>query len=321
MAGHLIEPFIVGSTAVRAAYVLIYTFHIPALVFLSGYLSRTRPLRVTAARVAVTLLIPNVLLEVLYTSVDFGLTEPRQFTLSLLRPLWLLWYLPALAAWRLVPPALSRLMYPVLVAVSVSLLAGVIPQVGLELTASRIFVFLPAFVIGHRMASSRDVGMMMPRAVAWTILATGCVAAILVAQDINVRWLYGSHSYASLSARLLGGMAVRAMLLVWSLSMTFAFMTLVGGRSGVVARIGTVSMYPYVLHGIVVMIVVQWLPAQLPTYVVFAIGAASVPLSVLLSSARVVAMFRPLIQPDIRRLLTSLAGTRTSGPPIVRVRS
>ena len=313
VAGHLVEPYIYGSGLARTAYVLIYAFHIPGLVFLSGYLSHARPFRELVLKVTTSLLVPYLLFEVVYSVADFMLGDGESLTISVLTPYWLLWYLPALGAWRLILPLMSRLPRPLLVATGLALLAGTVPEIGTTFTASRFFVFLPAFLLGHRMASRGSLRDLLPRTHAWVILAACCLVAVAVAQDIDVRWLYGSRPYAALGSGPLDGMLFRLLLLVWSLSMAVAAATVTKARKGLMSRIGAVSMYPYVLHGLVVMVVVDLLPSELDTAYVVAPAILSVPLSILLSSRLAVGLFRPLLEPGrygfIRRMSSASASS------------
>ena len=83
--GHLLER---GGRE-SGGYLLIYTFHMPAFLFLSGWFARFQPRRL------LTLAGLYLCFQFLYRAMESILFH-APFSLELFTPYWLLWYLPVL---------------------------------------------------------------------------------------------------------------------------------------------------------------------------------------------------------------------------------
>lgn len=126
----------------------VYMFHIPVLILLAGWGARHAEANGrNLVRIWWQLLLPYLLFQL----VAFGVNYRFEGTV----PSWVfaeqtcgLWFLVALAAWRLAGPWFRGLRGAVPVAVALSLLAGMSPDIGGFLSLSRVFIFLPLFVAG-----------------------------------------------------------------------------------------------------------------------------------------------------------------------------
>jgi len=116
--GHFIEPANSTDELERSVYLLIYLFHIPLFVGLSGYLSG---LKFNFVKVFKGVLLPFVLAEFAYRL--YGHFVIGQ-TPSILTPYWVLWFLLSLACWRLILPFWMRLPAPLGLAIIVGLRDG-----------------------------------------------------------------------------------------------------------------------------------------------------------------------------------------------------
>jgi fucose 4-O-acetylase-like acetyltransferase len=284
VAAHLLESLMETSSLARTTYAFVYSFHIPAFVVVSGYLSRSDLTWPRFRALVLSIILPYLILELLYTGVDYVVFSRSRFAPTLLTPYWLLWYLPSLFMWRLALPVLSRLKYPLLTAALVAVLAGVFPQVGMWMSLSRTLVFLPFFVLGSVLARNGRATAFVHPVIAVTVILTGALIALFVASDLDVRWLYGSQSYSRLVTGPAAGIAFRAILLLWAAAMALAFLSLVPGHSSFVTRIGARSAYPYLLHGLVIMIVVRHIPDEPGLLTLGAMMVGAVALATALSS-------------------------------------
>ena len=284
VAAHLLESQLETSSLARTTYVFVYSFHIPAFVVVSGYLSRSELTWPRFRALVLSVILPYLILELLYTGLDFVVYSRSRFAPTILTPYWLLWYLPSLFMWRLALPVLSRLKYPLLTAALVAIVAGVLPQVGMWMSLSRTLVFLPFFILGSVLARDGRATAFVHPVIAVTVMLTGALIALFVASDLDVRWLYGSQSYSRLFTGPVAGITFRAILLLWAAAMTLAFLSLVPGRSSFLTRIGARSAYPYLLHGLVIMIVVRYIPDEPGVLMLGAMMAGAIALATALSS-------------------------------------
>ena len=155
--GHAIK---MGPTkyfdSARSMSVLIYSFHMPLFIFLSGLLLN-RP-RMTAQKIQTNVLLYlgyGYLAKLLRASVPLLVEGKWQF--SLLSEGGLPWYMFALAAFYALAWILRKcdFMLVGILSVVLALACGYVGQVGEFLCLSRIVVFFPFFWLGHALSPQR----------------------------------------------------------------------------------------------------------------------------------------------------------------------
>lgn len=252
-AGHGLEPLLASSASARAVYSALYLFHVPAFAALSGHVSRARWPAPTQWR---ALLWPLLLGQFLYVALDVAWLGHPLSPRWLAQPYWVLWFLLSLASWRALLPLLVRLRWPLAWAVGAALAAGLLPQVGYALSLSRTLVFLPCFLAGHLAPPSwlawlRGRAGRVAAATAFLFLGAWAVAlATGVLPFPDTRLLYGSADYGALAMTPLQGMAARGAVLACALALTAAAWAWSPGGSGPLAHLGAASLWPYVVHGL-----------------------------------------------------------------------
>lgn len=138
--GHVLEEFGVSGYlgTVRS---MIYCFHMPTFVFLSGYFSKNI-LKVSNNSLR-TCLIPfmiyNTLFCLLAGKFDF------------LTPLYLYWYLLSLFFWRISAAIFQKVRFAIVISVILALYVGTIREVDRFLAISRTVCFFPFFLAGMAM--------------------------------------------------------------------------------------------------------------------------------------------------------------------------
>src|SRR5688572_22353122 len=134
-------------------YDFLYAWHIPAFVFVTGYLSRG--FAYTPERfwqLFRTVVVPYLLFECAMAifRVHVGGEKLEDLFAD---PHWPLWYLSALFFWRLMTPIFRAMWGGVGVALVLSLLAGL--WLGDTLDLARVFGLLPFFVLGLNATPAR----------------------------------------------------------------------------------------------------------------------------------------------------------------------
>ena len=294
-----------GSRTVKAAYLWITVFHMPAFILLSGYLSRGftgRPAQVR--RLLTGVLLPYLVFEALYTGLQ-SLAWGRPFALTPTEPTFLCWFLAALFIWRLTVPVWRAVPYAVPVTVVVSLVAGT-TTMGYDLALPRVLMFLPWFVLGTRLRPEHFAWVRArrwPRRCAPPVLLAGGALAYAVAPGTDVHWLWMSYGQHALGAQLIPYLLVRAGLFATGALMTAAFLALVPRRRLWLTALGAVTLYPYLLHGLLTTAAhaYGW---DAPLRPLGPLGAVLLTVcgagaAVLLSTAPVRRLARPLIEPRL----------------------
>ncbi|WP_176993063.1 acyltransferase family protein [Nonomuraea jiangxiensis] len=251
--GHSLVPTLAADSS-RALYVFIYTFHMPLFVLISGYLSRNFwNSNAKTNKLVDTFLVPYVIVEVGYAVLRYALGQ--KWSLTIIDPAWLNWYLLALLFWRLSTPVWKRMKYPVPVSIAIYLFAGLSAISG-DFSMDRFFGLMPFFVIGLVMQPEHFelLNRRWVKILAVFTLVAAAAVAILVAPHTKLAPFYYKASYHSMDLSWYMGIGLRTGLLICGLAMCFAVLALVPRRDTWYTDLGTRTLYCYLLHGIPVLI-------------------------------------------------------------------
>lgn len=300
--GHSLEP-LRGVASIDALYRFLYLFHMPAFAFLSGAVARTEVDVKLLKRITFQLLLPYLLFQALYALAAQAPGWPDAGPKGVTTPYWLLWYLPSLAAWRLLLPLFVRLRHPLLLACLFALMAGWSDDVGYRMSLSRTASFFPFFLIGHVYAPAWRERLRGPLVCALALamlLALGWAASAVP----DPRWLYGSNGYAALGVDNAAGTLWRMLRLGAGVAGSAAFLALVPRREFDATAVGGRSLQAYLAHGFIVKFAAAaglfaWLEGSEPPLVNALVLLLVAWLLVrLLASAPAVRLLSPLTSPQ-----------------------
>lgn len=264
--GHLLE--LCPGGAESFLYLAIYSFHMPAFAFCSGYFAKWNPKRLVQG-----VLYPYLCFQILYVAFDRGFLK-ETFSQPFTRPYWLLWYLMSIAFWLLLLPLISRYLHLGLwllgASIALALFIGFVPWIGYRFSLSRTFVLFPFFLAGYlyrngklfcngepirrgkllpsgELFHNRESGI-LPRLVLLAVpaAASGLVLLWLNRSAMEPGWLYHALSYQRGNYTLW----IRGLLLLnagaWTLSLLFF---LPDRRLPFLSLLGENTMAVYLLHG------------------------------------------------------------------------
>lgn len=257
VAGHLLE--LVGGTAAtplrKALYFLIYSFHIPALIFLNGYFAKFSWGR-TLGFLGMYVIFQTVYL--LYGRFALGSTAQLQFH----TPYWLLWYLVSLFAYQFLIPLLKRVpQKSVAVVITASVLtalaAGYSGEIGYKYSLSRTLAFLPFFVIGFYTGQRKDelAQALRKEPGCWCWFGAGALVmtVLLYLSGITKNMLYGSYAY-SVGYGPVTRFFIMATAMLWIMAFLDLFLSKLNRSLPFLTSIGRNTLPVYLLHGFVVRI-------------------------------------------------------------------
>lgn len=249
--GHLLEGFRHVSAGLDLAYRVVYLFHMPAFVFLSGMVSSDVLDARRGRRLLAAVVIPLLIFQALGPAWEAYL-KGGDFRYDIVKPWWILWYLASLVLWRLSLPLVIGSGIPLVLSIAISLGSGFVSDIGHAFSLSRTATFLPFFVAGYLYATRTGRALptlSVPAAVA--LLGVACAVGYFTSQW-PVSWLYGSVGYHVFAEGNLQGFAMRSLQLVAGFAGTFAVLSLVPRGGRVLAWLGAGSMAAYLLHAFVV---------------------------------------------------------------------
>ena len=256
---HLLE-YIPGDTA-DWLYRLVYSFHMPAFLFLTGYFAKFRP-----GRILLSLVWPYFLFQTLYKLFyGYVLRGAESVELTYTTPYWLLWYLMASVFYYLLIPMLQQTSWRdralVLAGVTaVSLLAGLDSSVGYYLTLSRFFCYLPFFVTGYyaghrekwasRPMGKRDRLLLLAACLVVLIFAQGHILGEEELFRRNV--LYGSYSYEREDYAWTDRALLHLTAFLW---IVVLFLIMPGRKLPLISLIGRNTLPIFLFHGFVIRLI------------------------------------------------------------------
>lgn len=314
--GHAIQRQTLDSDNALTLYLFVYAFHMPAFAIISGYFSRASPPGTRQMlRVLTDFVLPYVIFESIWSLVQF-LVEGRS-VFNPTEPSWTLWFLLALAIFRLVLPYLVLLRWPLAWAVVLSVGVGYLANVDSTFSLSRAIGILPFFVLGWQL---RQWGLVERWNAlggivwAWRGAALGVFAAWLVIVGLTIttlreftlqRWFFYDDSYQGLGEPVWWAGLLRLGFIALAVVLCAAFFALIPRRETFFSAFGQATMYVYLLHSFVLYPLREsgvlrddhasatWLLTM-----VF----ASIAIALALASPVVRRVFRPLVEPKPRWL-------------------
>jgi fucose 4-O-acetylase-like acetyltransferase len=235
----------------HAAYLFVYSFHMPVFIVITGYFSRNFTFSGGKARKLITNLgVPYVVFETAYSTYHWAVGHSK-FQISLLDPYYLTWFLMALFLWRLSTPVWQQIRWPVGAAVVISLVAGMTALPG-ELEMNRTFGLVPFYVLGLMLKPEHFEALKRPAArVVGAITLVLAFAFVLFVADrhMTTEWVYWRNGNAAMHVGNLTGSGMRLGLLVGAGILVIAFLTMVPARQTWFTNLGGATLYAYLLHG------------------------------------------------------------------------
>lgn len=291
--GHLLEISL-AYEELEWLYRVIYSFHMPAFIFLAGYLARY-----SRKKMILQFFYTYILFQVFYRLFDYYIMQNNTGTgidMDFIFPFWMLWYLLVLMFLYILIPLIdingtrerSTLLLGCLV---LSLLAGYENYIGQYLSLSRMIYLLPFFVLGFYWKKiEKETG----NAVAFlhvksfwirtliTVTVIGSVFYLMAEQRISKFALWGSLSYYYGVYNPWIKLIIIAIAIVW---IAFFFVVILPGVNRkilIVSTIGRNSFSIYLLHGFVVML--------MDKYNVLSVGNLWPPLAILIGTLAILAL-------------------------------
>ena len=252
--GHMLE-FTPGYTNTHDIYRIIYSFHMPVFIFVSGYFARFSP-----RKILTTYIWPYILLQTLYLAMVYYYLDPSlEKTFQYSQAFWIMWYLPCMIGMHMAIPLFDtknkglRLLY-LCIAVGVSLHCGFDSAISIPFSASKILVFMPFFMLGYYAKTGISLKELKK---GWRILIFAvsavlvllCIVYIAKRDIISYEMMLGQYNYQRSGL----GATYRAILLGIALIWTTFFVSapFLDKKIPIISSIGQYTFPIFVFHGFV----------------------------------------------------------------------
>ena len=252
--GHIIEKV----AKFKYLYLIIYSFHMPVFIFVSGYFSKGSKKSIVKSTCI------YIIFQTIYFLI-YKLVLHKNITLNYLQPIWVLWYIFALGIWNMLLVIIKKanitqknikIYILLLFTFLLSLICGYADIIGYLLSLSRIVVFFPFFLIGYFSRNSnikiikRTEENNKKIVLSYLVVAIICIIYFISISDINEIWFYGSYSYGEAKYNII----FRFFSSLFGLSMIFFFNNFVSNKRKLISFVGKNTLFIYLLHGIIIRI-------------------------------------------------------------------
>lgn len=169
---------------------LIYMFHMPAFVFVSGYFGKSERSHSFES------IIKLIFLYFIFNSIMgfiYGFN-------SLLQPVYSYWYLVALAVWRLSAHHIAKFRAINLILIAAALIVGFYPSVNNTFAAARIIGFYPYYMAGYMLSKEKSDELINKTYI--KRVSMGALAAIAV--SVSAYAAYSVFGYSDAALQMAG---------------------------------------------------------------------------------------------------------------------
>ena len=265
--GHVISTFNdIGGPVYDWIYRVIFSFHMPVFIFVSGYFATANPKRLIVRMLPLYLVFQIVQIFMKWLMAYIENPSEAQFEFQIFEPAWTLWYLMALMVYSLILPLLDtgdekKQLRNLLLAFAAGLLIGFTTDNHNFMAINRVVTFLPFYLLGFYMKKyhtfltwlshpeNRKRKAYMKYRVA---AATGAVLLLLMlalaGNGIKARWFYGILSYRSSDLTVAGKLLTYLISGVWLL---IILILTPHKKFPVVSKIGRNTLGIYLFHTII----------------------------------------------------------------------
>ncbi len=243
-------------------YKIIYSFHMPAFIFLTGYFAKFQ-----RKKIGLLFIVPYFLFQTLYLLFDsFILSDNQSIHLQYTTPYWLLWYLLTIIMYYLLIPLfqtenLTKRIVLFAITIVLSLCAGFDTSIGYYMSLSRFITFLPFFVAGYYCGHCSDKNAYKKKLPNVHLLQTIGIFAIVFAiffirkADITAPMLYGSYSYEGASYNIIIKMLLLFIAFIW---IAFFFLFIPNKKLPILSVLGTHTYPIYLFHGFLIKLMAKY---------------------------------------------------------------
>ncbi|MBS4216090.1 MULTISPECIES: acyltransferase family protein [Neobacillus] len=304
--GHLISPLKDQDGFLFTLYTVIYLFHMPAFILISGYFSKGFQKPGYFKKLAIKLLIPYLLFQTIYSVYYYMNGKETAFHVDFFHPHWSLWFLLSLLFWNILLIPFSRMKWLGLaLAIVLGVAIGYFNEAGSYLSLSRTFVFFPYFLLGFLLNEGHLKRILRGKYSLPTAMVVLLAAVISFGHSFPqdaVSWLLGDSSYAAMGIEHISAGVYRSLQYLLTLLMVFSFLTFIPSAQFKFTEIGERTLYIYLFHGFLIKPVQSVFPDQgfssISGVYLFLIGFSFI-VCLLLGSFLVKKYTKPLVEPKL----------------------
>ncbi len=245
--GHILASMRSKVDIIKGIYIFIFFFHMPAMVFISGYFSKK--LDKIRNNAFVTIFVPYLILNIINYAFKILILREDYNGIRLFNPTWGLWYLLTLFLWKFFLKDLIKIRYVLPLSMVVALVSGFSKEFSDYMALGRLLCFLPFFLAGYYCTAEHVARIRkIPKVFSVLLLMLVGIWSYMVAtkEIFEIELLFLRTYYPR--GEELQTMFFRFTIYIVASVMIFVLLNLVSGKETFLTRIGASTMTVYVLH-------------------------------------------------------------------------
>lgn len=221
---------------------MIYSFHMPLFVFISGYFSKN--IEKTGNSAFKNCLIPFFIFNTLYLIILYKTVWINIFT-----PIYLFWYLFSLFTWRILLKYVIHLKHVVAISILIGLYIGLFNEADRFLGVSRTIAFFPFFLLGYYADKNCIQNLRNRNKLYAFVLLTVCLVLVFILSDHNIpiKALENIQSYQTSGITDMAGAAIRLFQYVIATVISICLIWLFPDRKGPLSTLGERTITVFIL--------------------------------------------------------------------------
>lgn len=261
--GHSIEGVIDKSGLFNHIYYILYSFHMPVFIFITGYLSvgTLKSGRKCLKKVIYYINI-YIIVQIMYTILIWMGGGEHKLIIQFAYAKYGLWYVMCLPAWLIITYLIKKIggvrvnILPIFI---VGITIGCIEIIGHEYSLSRMLVFLPYFVLGSAFNNLKYSKYLKkgPRSIGSIILIIHIIICILVNNQVLLGLYRANLSFVALEISMIVGMHMRMIWYIYTFIVILAFITVIPREKTRLTYLGNRTFQVYLMHGVIISILIS----------------------------------------------------------------
>ncbi len=257
--GHLIEPLIFNSSF-RFIYMIIYSFHMPLFIFVTGYFAKpnlngVNKLWKLFIKYEIIYGLCGIILFLIFKP-ELPMRESEPLIFTALQPIWLLWYLLSLIWWRYLLVLIKKYRYFWLILVFAIIAHNFLNFNFRVLSIGRTLSFAPFFFAGYYVKENglNIVEYKKYRKILF-ILVIGLVWFwTYYGQAINEEVLYGAYSLSNINFEYQKIVEIKALMYIIAIYTGLIVLLFVTHDKRSYSEYGKDTLPIYIYHGLIIMV-------------------------------------------------------------------
>ena len=245
--GHILTSMISNHIIIRSIYIFIFYFHMPAMVFISGFFSKK--LEKIRDRAFVTILIPYMIINVIIYISRILIMQEEYYAFRFFNPPWGLWYLLTLFMWKFLLKDMLRIRSILPLSFILALASGFSKEASIYLASGRFICFLPFFLLGYYCSAEHVIKIRkFPKVISvLSLIVVGAWSFITASKDVFDIELLLLRTYYPIGEEI-RTMFFRLIIYIVAVVMIIVLINLTSSSKTIISNIGASTMTVYVLH-------------------------------------------------------------------------